>query len=299
MKTIPCWVCGGKPTPFWSDTAFDATACATCGHLTAEHHAGPAVEADYHRSYDQGVYVESLQATRRRQAQRLLDALQSLGDPPKSLFDFGCGRGWLLEAALQRGMPQVAGGDSSALALTLLEGRGIPAIGLDENHPFEAMDFSALQFKPEVVTFLDVLEHFEGDLGARLAAWMRRLPSSVRLLVFKVPVRDGLLFSLARLSWHGGARGLGRQLFQVGTHPPHYQYFSRLSLGLFTSSLGLSPLATFDDIDFEPAQLGDRVASARPLVRRLGGVAGRLLGKTADALDRADSRVVIALRRSA
>lgn len=292
-----CWVCGADTRPFWTQPAFDAVACVACGHVQAQHHAASA-GTDYHRAYEQGEFVESLAATRRRQSQRLLDALSFSSEPPRSLFDFGCGRGWLLEAARERGMQQLAGGDVSALALELLASRGIAGVQLDELEPFERLDFARLGFVPEVISLLDVVEHFAGDLQRRLAPWIERLPSGVRYLVVKVPVQDGLLFSLANGARRLGVNSLGNQLFQVGTFPPHQQYFTRRSLGLFGSGLGLETLLELDDIDFEPAGLGGRLSASLPLVRRLGGVAGHVLALAATQLRRADSRTLILRRRA-
>ncbi|HTV24042.1 MAG TPA: methyltransferase domain-containing protein [Polyangiaceae bacterium] len=295
--TAACWVCGGPTVRFWTNAAFDAVACRHCGHLLATHERNPSAEqTDYHLMYEQRDFVASLGATRRRQAARLLDALGALPAPPRSLFDFGCGRGFFLQAARERGGLALAGGDVSQLALDGLAAQGLAALPLDAELPFETLDFSRLPFIPEAITFLDVIEHFQGDLGARLDRFVRGLPAAVRFLVFKVPVRDGLLFSLADLARRGGVEGLGRQLFQSGTFPPHYQYFTRRSLDALVVKLGLSTRAVLDDLDFEPAELGRRLSSKGRVIQALAGVCGRSLGAVIRATGRADSRIVIAER---
>jgi len=297
MTAATCWVCGGPTVRFWRNSEFDAASCRRCGHLLATHRRNASAGGtDYHLMYEQGDFVASLGATRRRQAGRLLDALGALASPPRSLFDFGCGRGFFLEVARERGGFDLAGGDVSQLALDGLAQRGLPALRLDTELPFERLELSALPFMPEALTFLDVIEHFPGDLGARLGRFVRGLPSAVRFVVFKVPVRDGLLFSLADLARRGGIQGLGRQLFQSGTYPPHYQYFTRRSLDGLIEKLGLSTRAVIDDLDFEPEQLGRRLASKGRAVRALAGVFGRSLGAVVRATGRADSRIVIAER---
>lgn len=293
----PCWVCGGPSERFWRNSEFDAAACRRCGHLLATHRRNASAEAtDYHLMYEQGDFVASLGATRRRQAAQLLDALAALPAPPRSVFDFGCGRGFFLEVARERGGLALAGGDVSQLALDGLAKQGLPSLRLDAELPFERLDLSALPFIPEAITFLDVIEHFPGDLGARLQRFVHGLPSAVRFLVFKVPVRDGLLFSLADLARRGGVQALGRQLFQSGTFPPHYQYFTRRSLAGLVDKLGLAPRASIDDLDFEPQQLGRRLASKGRVIQALAGVFGRSLGAVVQATGRADSRLVIAER---
>jgi SAM-dependent methyltransferase len=292
-----CWVCGGPTGRFWTNPEFEAMACGRCGHLLATHRRNPSAEnTDYHLMYDQRDFVAALGATRRRQASRILDALGALAAPPRSLFDFGCGRGFFLEVAAQRGGLALAGGDVSQLALDGLARAGVAALALDAELPFETLDLSKLPFIPEVITFLDVIEHFPGDLGARLGPFVRGLPANVRFIVFKVPVRDGLLFSLADLARRAGVEGLGRQLFQSGTYPPHYQYFTRRSLDALISALGLSARVVLDDLDFEPEQLGRRLTSKGRAIQALAAFCGRSLGAAARATGRADSRIVIAQR---
>lgn len=118
----------------------------------------------------------------------------------------------------------------------------------------------------------------------------------MRFLVFKVPVRDGLLFSIADLARRGGVQGPGLQLFQSGTYPPHYQYFTRRSLDALIGKLGLSARVVLDDLDFEPAELGRRLSSKARSIQALAGAFGRSLGAVARATGRADSRIVIAER---
>jgi SAM-dependent methyltransferase len=292
-----CWVCGGPTKRFWATAEFDAMACRRCGHLLATHRRNPSAEnTDYHLMYEQRDFVAALGATRRRQAVRILDALGALEPPPRSLFDFGCGRGFFIDVARQRGGLALAGGDVSQLALDGLARAGVAALPLDAELPFEKLDLSKLPFVPEAITFLDVIEHFPGDLGARLGRFVRGLPAAVRFIVFKVPVRDGLLFTLADLARRAGFEGPGRQLFQAGTYPPHYQYFTWRSLDALIAAVGLSVRVVLDDLDFEPEQLGRRLASKGRPVQALAAFSGRSLGAAARATGRVDSRIVIAER---
>jgi len=293
----PCWVCGGGVRPYWADPALVVVECARCRHLHARHtptSAAPVV--DYHQSYDQDSFLDSLGATRRRQADRILEAVERVS-PGRALFDFGCGRGWFLDAAVARGYGPVGGGDVSPLAVSMLRDKHIPAVTLAEDALLSGADFSGLGFVPEIISFLDVIEHFEGDLSERFAGWVRTLPAAVRLIVVKVPVREGIMFSAAavarRLAWPG----LARQLFQVGTPPPHFQYFSRDSLDRFVKAIGLDIVQVIDDLDFEAESLAGRAALLRRLPQRPVATAARLLASGASRLGRFDTRIVIASRR--
>jgi hypothetical protein len=140
------------------------------------------------------------------------------------------------------------------------------------------------------------VEHFDGDLTALFAPWIAALPATVHLVVFKVPIREGLLFSMSDLARRVGVGGMARRLFQAGTYPPHYQYFTRRSLEAFLNAIGLRRLRTIDDLDFEPGELSNRLpASLKPL-HAVATPAGRLLSVVAQALGRADTRIVIAQR---
>src|SRR3569623_224788 len=224
MDPERCWVCSSRTRPFWTNDQFSAVECLDCRHIQAQH--GPLPEGDdrdYHRTYDQERFVASLGITRRRQATRLLDALQAL-EMVDSVFDYGCGRGWFLEIAKRRGIPRLAGGDVSPLALQLLRENGIRDVRLAPRPGPEPLDLKAVGFAPQGVSFLDVIEHFAGDLRPLFSAWIADLPATVRLVVFKVPIREGLLFSLSDVARRVGVEGMGRRLFQAGTFPPHYQY---------------------------------------------------------------------------
>jgi SAM-dependent methyltransferase len=292
-----CWLCSSKTRAFWSNDAFTSVECRGCGHIQAEHRIDPEVAvADYHRTYDdQQRFVASLGATRRRQAARLLDELSSLG-PIGSLFDFGCGRGWFLEVAQERGLRNLAGGDVSDLALDLVRQRGLQEVRLERSAPLDGLRLEELGFIPEAVTFLDVIEHFPGDLTPMFSRWLARLPAGVRFLVIKVPIREGLLFSMANLTRRVGFEGLGRQFFQAGTYPPHYQYFSRRSLSGLIAKLGLREVRVLDDLDFEPEDLANRLGPRMAPLKAIALPAGRGLAAAARVLGRQDSRIIIAER---
>jgi SAM-dependent methyltransferase len=292
-----CWLCSSATRGLWSNDAFTAVECRGCGHIQAEHRIDPeAALADYHRTYDdQQRFVASLAATRRRQAARILDELRGAG-PIGSLFDFGCGRGWFLEVAQERGLRDLAGGDVSELALDLVRQRGLREVRLDRSAPLEHLRLDELGFIPEAVTFLDVVEHFPGDLTPMFSRWLASLPRGVRFVVIKVPIREGLLFSIANLARRVGLEGLGRQFFQAGTYPPHYQYFSRRSLSALIAKVGLRAIRTLDDLDFEPQDLGNRLAPRMAPLKVFALPAGHGLATTARVLGREDSRIVIAER---
>ena len=300
MTAAACWVCGGERSRLFADRALSVDECRACGHLEAVHAVenAPARDADaaapdYHLQYDQAAFADSLAATRRRQALLLAGALQRV-TPARSVFDFGCGRGWLLQTLREQGFGPLAGGDTSAHALSLLAAQKLSAVALDPDEPLRKLDFSALEFLPQIVTFLDVLEHFSGDRLAGLGAWLASAPArEVSVIVVKVPVREGLLFGLARAAREVGVAGLIHQLFQVGTFPPHYQYFSQTSLDRFVSQLGFRQLLLIDDPDFEPESLRQRARALALLPSPVVTLAGRALFRSAARFRRCDARILV------
>jgi hypothetical protein len=231
--------------------------CSNCSHRVADHRPEPGPRADYHLQYDQAAFVDSLRRTRRRQAALIHEALGRLDPGLSRVLDYGAGRGWLLDVLRERGVPELAGTDPSPYALEGLRARGFAA------------DPANLPFPARVVCALDVIEHFPlaGFLAA-FRAFVEGFPEA-RLFVVKVPVSEGVLFRVAGGLARIGAAPFLEQMYQAGTHPPHFHYFSRRSLDLLLSKAGLRPRLSIDDPDFDDLLLRSNWARAR-----LGALAG-------------------------
>ena len=221
--------------------------CRACGHRTARH-AATESNADYHQQYDQGAFLDALRVTRERQAPRILTWIRAAAPDATRLLDYGCGRGWFLDAAKAAGW-DVLGFDTSPMAVQLLRERGISASG------------EPPAGKHDVITLLDVIEHFRpDDLVPRLSAL------KADLMIIKVPTSSGLLYRLAR----GHAL---EQLYQVGTEPPHHHYFNQRSLRHVLSRAGMQVIGVHRDRDFEPSTLAARAGLRFPLTSLAGAVA--------------------------
>jgi SAM-dependent methyltransferase len=261
--------------------------CPGCGHRVAEHAAGPA--GDYHEQYEAGAFLEALRATRVRQAGLLLSRLRACAPPPARLLDFGCGRGWFLEAARAAGL-EVAGADTSALAIRLLGERGIPGLLLA---PDGRLEPERLPFRPDVVTLLDVIEHFPPEAAAEVVAAVVRA-ARPRLVLAKVPVSGGLLYRTAAALARAGVVGPLEQLYQVGTEPPHRSYFSDRSARALLARAGLRVVDAVPDLDFEPAHLAGRARALARLPAAVGRLAGGAAGAAARALGWQDAMAYLA-----
>ncbi len=238
--------------------------CRACGHRIARH-AAVEPKADYHRQYDQGAFVDVLRVTRERQARDILRWIRAAAPAATRLLDYGCGRGWFLDAAKADGW-DVLGFDTSPMAVDLLRQRGISATA------------ELPAGKTEVITLLDVIEHFRpDDLIPRLSAL------KADLVVIKVPTSSGLLYRLAR------GRALER-LYQVGTDPPHHHYFNERSLRHVLSRAGMRVIEIHRDRDFEPSTLAARAGLRVPLAR----FAAAVVAAAAQALRMEDSLICLA-----
>lgn len=244
----------------------------------AEHHALAQTEVDYHRQYDAGEFVGSLATTRRRQAKTIFERIRAQMPDADGLLDFGAGRGWFLEEARASGMRHLAGTDTSSDSVSALREHGVEGVLIPP--PSDTawdLRLGALSFRPRILSFLDVIEHFAVDrLPAMFADVVDQLRPDVELVVVKVPVADGLLYRTARLLARSRMYGPLDQLYQVGTFPPHYSYFTRRSLGEFLAAHGLRVIDGFGVLEFDPSSFGARVAA----LRRAPRAATRLLGAT-------------------
>ena len=250
---------------------------------------------DYHRQYEQGEFLDSLATTRRHQAAEIWSLLCGQMTPPDWILDFGAGRGWLLQHARMNSATWLAGADTSPLSVDGLRAQGIEGLLLPV--PTASgwdLPLGELSFRPRILTLLDVIEHFPVDrLAAMFAAILSGLRPELRFVVVKVPVADGLLYRVAGLLARIRVFGPLEQLYQVGTEPPHFSYFSRRSLDLFLESHALRVVAQVGLLEFDRDSLGARAGALRRLPRGLTRRLGAILAWVAEHTWQ-DSRVVVA-----
>jgi hypothetical protein len=280
-----CAVCDGDQRSVEYQTeALTVSLCATCGHREARHAPVATATSDYYEHTPQGeAFLASLQVTRRRQARDILGRFAAKASRPRAWLDFGCGRGWFLDEARRAGAAPVAGFDTSEHATRWLEAEGYavthPRID-DPSWP----DFSSLPFAPVVVSALDVIEHLPQAAAERALCRLRTELPRMTWLVVKVPVSEGTLYRVAR-----GGRYLFpavyRQLYQFGTVPPHYHYFSTQSLHRLLARAGFEVTDTWTDHDV------DNLFHRIPALSRLPG--GEYAARTLRMFP-ADSAIVVA-----
>jgi hypothetical protein len=259
----------------------------------ASHELESEPARDYHEQYDDGPFLEALRATRVRQAGRLIGLLRRHVPSLSGVVDFGAGRGWFLETCRSAGIAPIAGVDTSRVSVEGLEASGIEARLVTEGEP-AADVLSLLSFRPRVVTLLDVLEHFPPErLEPTLRRIVRACGSGLEIVVVKVPV-PGLLYAGAAALCRAGAPGPLLQLYQAGTWPPHFNYFSRTSAERLMAAAGLSVIQRIGDPDYEPDSLGQRIGAARWAAVAVARIGGEALAAAVRITRRFDSMVLFA-----
>jgi SAM-dependent methyltransferase len=270
--------------------------CYQCQHRQIQHqHADsqPGSKVDYKEYFDQFAQDQALEAlskTRKRQANDIKSALIKIGEKG-SLLDMGTGLGIFPTLLKEAGWQKVAGADASPQLVEALNRKGIPAAFV---HPtLSASDKQMLEtrFAPEVLSFLDVIEHFQDlSIVRRFFSTMQGL----KVLVIKVPVSEGLLFRIARIIAIFTKRGPLSQLLQVGTFPPHYHYFSRVSLEKYLEDSGFEVVDKISDYDFEARDMLCRIRGLNWLGGRLSRFIGEVLSFFIRATHTFDTLTIIA-----
>lgn len=261
----------------------------------AEHLAVPRADLDYHRQYDDGDFLRSLATTRRRQAKTILARVHAQLPGADDLLDLGTGRGWFLDEARASGMRRIAGADTSADSIAGLRERGYE--GLLIAPPSEKswdLRLRALSFRPRVLTLLDVIEHFAAErLSSMFHDIVDQLRPELELVVIKVPVSDGLLYRAAAQLARARMIAPLDQLYQVGTFPPHFSYFSRRSLAMFLSAHGMRAIDGVGLLELDPSTVGSRVSALRRAPQAVTRVLGASIALVAERTTQ-DSYVVLA-----
>lgn len=257
MKNIPCPLCA-VPTQFLIRTSqIELFRCPECAHVLAHHFTIPHDDTDYHEREQSPVFLAAIEHTRIRQAQLIIRHLLSLKIDTNFLFDFGAGRCWFLKELGASGAKFLAGTDTSPLSIQQMKNMGVEFIPSKINQGQISIESGPSSSPVRSISFLDVIEHFESaHLLSNIKNSFRAFPRLEHLII-KVPISLGSLFKLALVLAKMGMTGPLHQLFQTGTNPPHFHYFSRESLRRLVTQLGFKTVKVIDDVDFD--RLSDRM----------------------------------------
>ncbi len=219
----PCRLCGADDyRRLVTKLGYDVVRCRGCGLVFVWPQPAPE---DLEALYSSGAYHGQIdQAERRRYAERRLDEIERLVPPSGRLLDVGCSRGYLLEAARDRGW-QAAGVELNPRSVELARSRGL------EVHCGQLADAPLAPESFDVVTAFDVIEHLRSPRA--FLAQVHRLLRPDGLLVLTTPNIGGLV---PRCTYWLVGRTVGA--WEHPTPPGHLVQFSRHTLFAILSRTG-------------------------------------------------------------
>jgi SAM-dependent methyltransferase len=176
-----------------------------------------------------------------------------------AILDVGCGTGFVLDELKDR--YEVHGLDAAEVAVDFCHQKGLPNVHLGI---LGETDFGRRDF--DLVTFLDVIEHLDDDVGAMTNA--RALMKKDGLLLVTVPAFQ-FLWSAHDVVHHHRRRytraGLERAVRAAGFEPLYVSYFNTVLFPLIFSARMAGKLLGRDDAsdaEHAPSALVNRVLRA-------------------------------------
>ncbi len=190
--------------------------CVNCGYLASN--LAPAIgQSNVHETIDETARLDALRQLREGNFERMLD-LQARLTPNESLslLEVGCGHGWFLQAAAQRGYQTLGIEPDPVIAEhARASGQNVIVGYFPDALPEQA--------RFDLIAFNDVFEHLPDPQAAAQACFTCLRPGGMLLLT--LPSNKGVLFRVARLlSWLGFSGPLDR-MWQRGFPSPHISYF--------------------------------------------------------------------------
>lgn len=236
MPELICPVCKtGQLVTFLVDERFVTKKCGQCGYLATRILPGHKISADYFASVDDELaYENSVGLVRAGQMQLLLSQLEELGISSGKLLDVGCGYGWLLIEAQQKGF-DVYGVEPTQLYHRLKQQLGSKIV----NGFFPETSFPGEVF--DAVAAIDVIEHVPIDVLPKFLRGVADALAVKGIFVVKVPDSSGLIFR-ASVWAHRLTSGRLRQpinrMLQLDFEFPHDSYFNETNLTRYLGSCG-------------------------------------------------------------
>ena len=235
--------------------------CRACGHREAIHDAEPDTGRDYHGQYDEGAFLDALRATRLAAGRLLIGLLKrQVPDLSRVVGSAQDGDGFSRRVVRLESPPWL----ESTPHRSPSRASGRPGIDTSApgtgrcGSPVAALLPPAGALSPRRPRALPP-RPARGAAAGNLECMRGRL----ELVMVKVPVA-GLLYTGASALSRVGVAGPLRQLYQAGTWPPHFNYFSPASAERLFAAARLSVIERVGDLDFEPHMLGKRIGATRP-----------------------------------
>lgn len=200
-EEIPCLICGGVSG--WKHVASlpfflfrrnaQVVKCVDCG--VGRTFPAPVISIEYYESNDRNdVLFTERAAIYRYFAEELLSNLKKVSAKAGSLLDFGCGGGFIVEAASKLGY-QAEGIEANSAMVEWCQSRGLSV------HHKEIAQLVEEGRQYDVIVFSAVLEHLSDPYSVLVACKQLLKPSGT--IVISQASYDGLLPRLFPWGWYG------------------------------------------------------------------------------------------------
>ena len=243
---MSCNICGANETNFIKkEDTWDVVQCKRCSFVYITPLPSEQFLYKHYQTYLPvgDVYIEQWRSMMLCVFQRSLDAIESRrGSRKGTLLDIGCGYGFFLELALQRGW-HVNGVEPCKHARAYAASKSLKV---------DPGDLFAQAYKDEmfdVVTLFYVLEHLPDPL--RYLKEVNRILKPGGLLLARVPHTTPLVKFLKIF-------GISNRLYDV---PSHLSDFSPLTLALAMKKTGFTEIQTFPGGATRPHAILKRIVS--------------------------------------
>ena len=230
MSVRACHVCG---EPMISSVTEWAWRCSNCGFLSSDLWDSAKWERKA-SALDESHRLPGIRALRLENAEIILDRIaRFMPLEGASICDIGCGYGWFVEAARERGANALGIEPEERIAATAVASGLQVKAGLFPDALEAGQSF-------DVLCFNDVLEHLP-DPGAALEACGRILKPG-GILSITIPSSNGILYRIASVLAAIGISGPFDRLWQRSFHSPHLSYFNPRNLERMARNHGFSLL---------------------------------------------------------
>lgn len=206
--------------------------CRSCGLRASS--LEPRVAETEGSSLDEDARVRGLRPVREAGFAAVLDLLATVRPAPGRLLDVGCGHGWFLASAAERGYE--GEGVEPDPRVAEFAGRG----GARVRRGFFP-DVLAPAERFDVVAFNDVLEHMPDPVATLRDAAAHLAPGGV--VSVNIPNSLGLFHRLSEAAAVVGWKGPLDRIWQKGLPSPHLYCVSPPVLGRLAAAAGLEAVA--------------------------------------------------------
>lgn len=259
-----CFCCCEITRKIFFDNLITINKCFACGTITVNYSKSlKQISEDYYNNeYFLHIHsVKSLLKTRLRQAKIIHSKL--LKNPPKNhrFVDYGSGYGIFLKYLKSKGYFNIEALENSEIAVSNLEKHLNSHV---IKNKAELLEFLESNKTIDVLSALDVLEHFKPRELEELIDIFSKNSVKIKNLIIKVPSANGFLFLTALwLAQLRVSKALLYKMLQINAPPPHYIYFSNQGLKIFLLKHNIDIHKTIYDADYELSEFGRRVTSKK------------------------------------